>query len=334
MKPYDQLTRLGKIRRQRKIVEKALELYDLDVASVDFLADHTNTLFKITSAEGTKYAFRIYTDGENTLVENRAEVFWLTALDRDTDLNVPVPIANKDGEYITLINLPGVPPDQRCQLMSWIPGKALADIKDALNKENYFKYGQAQAKLHNHSESLHPLPADISPKKWDKVFYYPEEPVVYNQPEYSHLFSAEQVAILDKVIAKANKLLGDFFVDRGQPMLIHGDFHYWNLHLHKGELYLIDFEDLNFGYDTQDVAITFYYGREQENAAELRQAFKEGYSSQRPWPLESEEQLQTLITARIIMFCNFVAHGLPEEEAKKYLEGWFKNIETFAQTYC
>ena len=334
MKPYKQLTRLGRIRRQRKIVEKALESYDLDVASIDFLADHTNTLFKITAADGTKYAFRIYTDGENTLVENTAEVFWLSALVRDTHLNIPKPIPNKDGQTILVINLPGVPPDQRCQLMSWIPGKAMAETKGALNTENYFKYGQASAQLHNHAESLNPLPGGISAKKWDQVFYYPEEPVVYNNPAYGHIFSAERAALLDKVIAKANLLLSEMYTKRGTPMLIHGDLHYFNVHVHQNELYLIDFEDLNLGYDTQDVAITLYYGRDHEDAELLRQAFKKGYTTLRPWPIESEEQLQTLIIARMIMFANYVGHRLPEEDGKKYLDGWFKDIQAYAEKYC
>lgn len=332
MKSFDQLTRLGKIRRQRKLVYKALEAYDIEVEAVHFLADHTNTLFKIVAKDGTRYALRIYSDGETTIKENRAEMFWLNAITRDTDLKTTQPIPRKDGELLTIVNVEGLLADQRCVLMSWIPGQALADTKGGLSAENYVKYGQALAKLHNHSETLK-LPADVQPKKWDKVFYYPTEPVVYNTPEYSHLFAAERVAMLDKLIAKSNKLLGEIFARPTGQMLIHGDLHYWNIHLHQGELYLIDFEDVNLGYDVQDVAITLYYGREQENAEELRAAFREGYSSLRPWPLESEEQLQTLIIARMIMFCNYVAHSLPTEDAKKYLADWFKTIDKYAEKY-
>ena len=333
MKSFDQLTRLGKIRRQRKLVYHVLENYDIDVAAVHFLADHTNTLFKIVAKDGTRYALRIYSDGETTIKENRAEMFWLNAIARDTDLKITQPIPRKDGELLNVVNgIDGLPADQRCVLMSWIPGQALADAKGGLTAENYVKYGQALAKLHNHSETL-TLPAHVNPKKWDKVFYYAMEPIVYNDPEYSHLFSAEQVAMIDEVVAISDKYLGDLFANQAGQMLIHGDLHFWNVHLHRGELYLIDFEDVNLGYDVQDVAITLYYGREKENIEELRAAFKEGYSSLRRWPLESDAQLKMLIAARMAMFTNYAAHILAADAAKNYVAQRCVELEQFLKVF-
>ena len=333
MKPYDQLTRLGKIRRQRQIVMAALQDYDLAVKSVKFLADHTNTLFQVNCVDGARYALRIYSDGETTLKENRAEMFWLNALKRETDLKITEPIARKDGTYLTVINLPGVPPDQRCAVFSWVPGQALEETAGAMNTENYFKYGEALAKLHNHSESLNPLPADISPKKWDKVFYYASEPIVYNDAAYAHLYTAEQIALLDEVIAIADPLLMGMFRDPAGQQLLHGDLHYWNVHVYKNELYLIDFEDLNLGYDVQDVAITFYYGRDLENKPALEAAFKEGYSSLRRWPVESDKQLQTLIAARMVMFTNYVGHMLDEADAREFIAARCVELKDFLARY-
>lgn len=333
MKPFEELTRLGKIRRQRKLILAALEQYDLPVTTVKFLADHTNTLFEIRTGTGGRYAMRIYSDGETTLKENRAEMFWLNALKQDTDIKITEPIANRNGELVTIVNVPDLPADQRCALFGWIPGLPLAEAKGATNVENYQLYGKALAQLHNHAESLNPLPADIYPKRWDKVFYYENEAIVYNDPQYGHLFSAENVALVDKIVAKANAYLARMFEDPAGRMLIHGDLHDSNVHIHKGELYLIDFEDLNLGYDTQDVAITLYYNRLRDNKADLQAAFRAGYSSLRSWPLESEEQLQTLIAARMVMFLNYVPQVLPAEDAKKYVDKWMIELEQYMQNY-
>ncbi|MFK7805654.1 MAG: phosphotransferase enzyme family protein [Anaerolineae bacterium] len=333
MKAYTELTRLGKIRRQRKLVYKALEAYDLNVSAVHFLADHTNTLFRVETEEGKRYALRIYSDGETTIKENRAEMFWLNALMRDTDLKITEPVARKDGELLSVINLDGLPPDQRCALFRWIPGRPLANKASDLSPENYFRYGQAQAKLHNHAETLNPLPADITPKKWDKVFYYPNEPIVYNQPEYSHLFPAERVVMLDKVVAKADTLLGRLFEDQAGQILIHGDLHYWNIHIDQGELYLIDFEDVNLGYDLQDVAITLYYIRDRDDYQSLKKALQDGYSTVRPWPIENDEVVETLIAARKMMFTNYVAHLLPESDAREMIDGWCEWLASYLESY-
>jgi hypothetical protein len=65
-KEFHQLTRLGKIRRLRGVVAKALENYSLDVDRIVFLAIETNTRFKVTAFTGERYVLRIYSDEEIT----------------------------------------------------------------------------------------------------------------------------------------------------------------------------------------------------------------------------------------------------------------------------
>ena len=174
MKPYLVLTRLGRIRRLRKVVVHALKEYDLQVDSIRFLTIETNTMFEVGTVDGRKYVMRIYSDEETTLRENQAEMFWLDALIRDTDLKVTEPVKRRDGKYISIVSVPGVPPERRCVLFKWIPGKPL---EDSLTSEYYLKYGQILAKLHNHASYLNPLPSNINPKRWDRVFFYPDEPL-------------------------------------------------------------------------------------------------------------------------------------------------------------
>jgi Ser/Thr protein kinase RdoA (MazF antagonist) len=151
MKPFDELTRMGKIRRLRRLVLKVIEAYDLRVASVRFLTIETNTMFQIRSSDGEKYVLRIYSDEETTLRENQAEMFWLDALKRDTDLKASEPVARRDGEYITIASVPGVPANRRCVLFKWIPGRALENY---LSSENYYSFGQVLAKLHTLMPSM------------------------------------------------------------------------------------------------------------------------------------------------------------------------------------
>jgi Ser/Thr protein kinase RdoA (MazF antagonist) len=312
MNSYDKLTRLGKIRRLRQVALKALEQYELRVKWVKFLSIETNTMFQIRSEDNDRYVLRIYSDEETTLRENQTEMFWLNALKRDTDIKVTEPIARRDGECITVVCVPGVPGRRRCALFKWIPGRPL---ENHICAENYYKYGQTSAKLHNHASTLKPLPPNIRPKKWDKVFYYPDEPVVYNAPEYSHLFTPERIELLESVIEQANEVFQRLFADIDGQILIHGDLHYWNVHFHRGELYVIDFEDINLGYPVQDLAVTLYYGRQREGYSEWKAAFKQGYCSLRKWPVESEMTIETLMAARSVMLINYVARvdSSPEE---------------------
>lgn len=328
MKPFDELTRMGKIRRLRRLVLKVVEAYDLRVASVRFLTIETNTMFQIRSADGEKYVLRIYSDEETTLRENQAEMFWLDALKRDTDLKATEPVARRDGEYITIASVPGVPANRRCVLFKWIPGRALENY---LSSENYYSFGQVLAKLHNHASTLKPLPPHIQPKRWDKVFYYPDEPVVYNAPEYSHLFPPDRIELLEAVIEQADEVFARLFADKEGLILIHGDLHYWNVHYYRGELYVLDFEDINLGYPVQDVAVTLSYGRQRDGYAEWKAAFEQGYRSVREWPVAGERTVETLVAARTVMFVNYVARIDPSPQ--EYIERRCEELAQFRRRY-
>ena len=323
-KEFNELTRLGKIRRLHRLINKALQAYDLDVAQIKFLTIETNTHFEIRSKSGERFAMRIYSDGETTLKENRAEIFWLTALVRDTDLKVTEPVPRKDGKYISVVTVPGVPPDCRCVLYRWIPGQPLGNCN---SPEYYYKLGQDLAKLHNHAITLNPLPPEIDPKRWDKAFYYPDEPVVYNTQEYSHLFSQKDIQIIDSVIEIMEKMFSKLFNDKEDLMLIHGDLHLWNVHIYQGELYLIDFEDINLGYPVQDIAVTLYSGRNREDFSDFKNTFIEGYTIIRMWPKVEPAVIPTLMAARSVMFINYAARILDEPE--EYIDTRLKELKNF-----
>jgi Ser/Thr protein kinase RdoA (MazF antagonist) len=328
MKPYSELTHLGKLRRLHRLAVKALQDYDLHVKWVKFLTIATNTMFKVQSFEGDNYVLRIYSDEETTLAENQTEIFWLQALIRDTDLKLSRPVPRRDGEYITIACVPGVPGEKRCVLFKWIPGR---ELEHDLNPGNYFKLGMTMAKLHDHAESLKPLPLHIAPKKWDRAFYYPDEPVVYNTAAYQHLFYPERIALIDAVIAKAEVEFERLYADLEGQILIHGDLHYWNVHLYQGQLYIMDFEDVMLGYPLQDIAITLYYGRQREDYQDLRSAFKRGYTSLRTWPVEREAQIQTLIAARSVNFINYVARIDPSPQ--EYIEQRCAELKAYLDNY-
>jgi Ser/Thr protein kinase RdoA (MazF antagonist) len=304
MKPYKQLTRRGKLKRMRSLAVKALAEYDLRIQWIKFLADDTNISFKIHSVGGDNYVLRIYSDEETTLTENQAEVFWLKALKRDTALKFTEPVPRADGESITFASVPGVPGEKRCILFTWVPGRVL---ENNLNPQNYFNLGVTMASLHDHAETLIPLPDLIQPKKWDRAFFYPDEPIVYNDPAYKHLFSKQQIETIDQAIAISDVEFARLYADQEGQILIHGDLHYWNVNLYRGELYIMDFEDVMLGYPVQDVAITLYYGQQREQYPELRDVFFEGYISCRDWPVVRYGQIETLQAARSINFVNYVA---------------------------
>jgi Ser/Thr protein kinase RdoA (MazF antagonist) len=323
MKPYNELTRRGKLRRLRQLSNEALKQYDLQVARLRFFTIETNTMFRIDTPDGRRFVLRIYSDEETTLKDNQVEMYWLRALVRDTDLHVSEPLPNRDGKYITPTSVQGVPGVRRCALFRWVPGRPLEAF---LSPEKYYKLGQTMARLHDHAGMLSP-PPNLQPKRWDKVFYYPDEPVVYNTPAYRHLFPPERVKLIDETIQRADELFASLYADESNRIWIHGDLHFWNVHYYKGALYVIDFEDVMLGYPLQDVAVTLYYGRNRDDYLDLRNAFVQGYTSLRCWPVNAPGQLETLMAARSVNFINYVARIDPEPD--EYIESRCRDLQDY-----
>jgi Ser/Thr protein kinase RdoA (MazF antagonist) len=182
------------------------------------------------------------------------------------------------------------------------------------------------AKLHNHAETLS-LPTQLRPKRWDRVFYYPDEPVVYNTPEYSHVFTPQQVALMERGIAGVEPILANLYRELGRPFLIHADLHFWNVHIYRGQLYVIDFEDLALGYPVQDIAICLYYLRNTSDYIELTAAFQAGYATERVWPSFSQRDLHTLWAARMLNFANYAAQVDDPQGAREFISERCKELE-------
>ncbi len=290
----------------RQVALQVLQRYPFQVKEIRFLAKESNTHYTVITNDNQRYVLRIYSDMETTQADNLTELFWLRALQRDTDLCVTEPIPDCEGRYLNLVCTDDRPA-MRCVVFSWVPGRSLSHY---LSPRNYEKFGWVLARLHQHAETLQ-LPETLAPRRWDRLFYFPDEPDLIHHPKYRHLFHKERIWLLDKVMENAQMLLDRLYSDPA-PILIHSDLHMWNVRLHKGSFCLMDFEAVLMGYPVQDVAITLYYGTKRDDYAELSAAFQQGYSRLRPWPIETQYQLETLWAARMVNFINYSARIEPD----------------------
>jgi Ser/Thr protein kinase RdoA (MazF antagonist) len=331
MKPYHQLTFRGKIRRLRRLCLTVLEAYPIDVARVRYLTTQSTTMFRVDARDGGKYVFRVYSQADSSLAENRAEMFWLAALVRETGLPVVRPVARADGEYLSILSVDGVPGERRCALYEWVPG---VPMEKYLSRKIFQQLGAVMAGLHNHAQGLR-LPAEIRPKRWDKVFYFPGERAVYHLPEYSRLFTPEQKRMLDKACARVNPFLARLYQRGREPFIIHADLNLWNAHVYRGKLYVLDFEDMVMGYPEQDIAICLYYTRNHADYAGLAAALREAYQTARPWPSLGESDLHMLWAARMVNFANYAAYSEhafdTDEETRDFIRARCEELDKYLE---
>ena len=296
VRAFDDLTARGRIGRLRELAVGALREYDLEVGRCSFVARAFNTVFRVDTANGATYALRmspslrIHADGCEA-----AEAAWLAALRRDAGLPVPQVIPARDGSVIVWASTQGVPDARSCVLFEWVRGRRL---RDRLNADLVRKAGTLTAAVHRHGAvySSEP-PAGVLIA--DRVLYFRAAPRFEElRPAYGSL--------LEDAVARAQHALDDLWRNPPQlPHLLHGDVQPSNVMVRGNEVVLIDFQDLIWGFEVQDVSIALLALQQHGDTGSWGAAFRAGYESVRPWPETDPGTLAALDAARHLNILNF-----------------------------
>jgi len=329
VKDFNQLTNRGRVLRLRKMALAALENYDLDVKRVRLLTNDMNGIFRVDTAGGTKYVLRICipAPGGHSLDTIRSEMTWLAALRRDTDLDVPRPLATRDGALVTTVEVPGVPEPRHCVIFSWVYGR---DLADRPTLENWRKLGEFAARLHDHGAAFRP-PDGFSINRYDKVFPFQEPVILFDEP-HRHLFPPDGHEVYQRTMERVQVALDRLNDCPGGMSLIHGDLHHWNVKVYRGRISALDFEDLMWGYPVQDVATIFYYLQNRKDYPALWEAFRQGYTGRRAWPEQYPGEIDTFIAGRTLVLANYIIQDDSPEYKKMapgYVERGAERLRTF-----
>lgn len=328
MKPYKDLTPIGKKRRLKRFASYALTFYNIKVAKLDFLAEETNIFYKVVDEDGTKYALKIFQEESSTIEDNLAEVFLINTVRDNTDITVPSVIASKDNQFVLALETKYFDIPKRIAVYTWIDGR---DLDGMETDERFYRLGQITANLHNATKGA-VLPKGITPKKWDKVFYYRGEVPVYKQQQYQKFINDDYHSVMDFIIPYLDSKLAEYYID-ATPQLIHADLNPWNIKLHKGDMQIIDFEEAMYGLPLHDFGIMLFYYRYDENFdyENVKKHYFAGYKSINELPEFTEFDIDLLITARIVNFLNYIL--LVDDDPQEYCSKKIKLVKEFMEKY-
>lgn len=301
MKPFDALTKQGQTRRLRTLALEAIKGYPIKVAKLRLIQNDWNATFRIDTTRGKKYVMRINRAGLGavSLEILQAELAWVDALNRETTLKMPKPLANKEHSFVTTTKVDGVPEPRHCIIFSWLPGKTVADH---LSPDSYFKLGQLSAQLHLHAKKFRP-PKPKALWVYDHIFSFGEDNVLF-EPAYKKWFPAGRRKMFENVVGCVQAEFDRLYSNRRGVQIIHNDLHHWNVMVHRGQLSPFDFEDLRWGFPVQDVATTLFYVQYDDNFSKLSDSFKQGYETQTKWPERYDGEIYHYMAARRLMFVN------------------------------
>jgi Ser/Thr protein kinase RdoA (MazF antagonist) len=99
------------------LARTALVEQGVTVERLRWMGPHTNHLFRCATPTGDRLVVRVCLPGGRSDAELDAELAWLAALARDTDLTVPVP------RFSTRVATPKLPAGGRCIAFGWVGGR-------------------------------------------------------------------------------------------------------------------------------------------------------------------------------------------------------------------
>ena len=326
MKDFADLSRRTQRNKFKELGKKALRRYGIDGAALRFISDTSNIIFKVDTPH-QRYVLRIDPEPIEPKFKMRieTELYWLTALRQETDLEVPAPVKTVDGDHVTVATTKSIP-DGRCvSLLKWMDGKLIGERPKL---KSLRQLGTFMAKLHNHADSFvlpNHLKAHVT--SWEKLTYW---------HELENDTSKNLTPYQQKLCAAASKKLLDDMgqIDTAENFgLIHADLNLFNCLTEKGNFKVIDFGDCRIDSYFYDFAVPLSYLDELENYEALYTALCEGYSQIRPLTTQQLTTVDTFIVARALDMIEWVHFDWPSIDhfpwGADFVAKYIRNLEQF-----
>ncbi len=304
-------TKITWLHQPQKIVAEALAQYGLSATRLTQMSSTSNAVFRVATVDGN-FVLRLHRFSNQNIeaagwTSNIAsELLWLQALSRDTDLDVPHPLTNQQGELVTLIDTDEDKP-VLCSALMWMDGRF---YNKGLRPIHLAKIGTLTASLHNYSASGQFVPppgfnrdrADAidGPTRYSE--FPPMQSDVRDVVDYLGRLCSELDAALGKMItASAERVWADleeFGMGSDRFGLIHADIHQWNYMFWQGKAKLIDFNNVGYAHYLYDFSVILNNLVDRADYAVLRDAALQAYQRTRPLPTNHRRYIRSLIALR------------------------------------
>ncbi len=294
MRTYRELTDRGRARRLRALAGDAVvEALGVEPGTLRLRARHSfNTVFRV---EPGPVALRV---GSGVRIHHPGvedvEAAWLDAL-ADAGLTSLRNRRTLDGRRWLTIGTTGVPEPRVCTLFEWVPGRPLdrRPTPDRLEAA-----GRLLARLHDHAATEPTaIPERLrAPLRADRAIGFA---VADRVSDHRSVDGRVFVEAIERVQAAIDELWRS---PPHRPHLLHGDFGPNNVLAVGRRLDPIDFQDLQLGFDLQDVATAV--DSLARRRPELVEPFRRGYRSVRPWPDLPPELAGALAAGRHLTIMN------------------------------
>ena len=201
------------------------------------------------------------------------------------------------------VRVAGLPDLQRCSLLSWLPGAPLPP--EALAPGQARAMGELLARLHDFASQWRPPPGFARPRLDAAGLFGERSP--YASDAGDTLFSSELRQLMVAVAQRTHTLMQRLDSELDARGLIHADFIAKNCLFTDAGACALDFDDCAWSYFLYDLAPAMLQFSALPGHTDLAEALWSGYTVRRPLPQTQRNDLETLIAARLVASCRWLA---------------------------
>ncbi len=323
MSDFYRLDAAGQAARMAALAASAAARWGLGDPEVELIKYRENGVFKLTTADGRRFALRIHRAGYHSDASLRSELQWMAAL-KASGIEVPEVLPTPDGARFAVVTSPGVPEARQVDIFCWVDGQQLGSVEQGIEDTTAIEHvygllGEQAARVHNQAVDW-PLPEGFTRHAWDIDGLVGDHPFWGRFWELAALTANER-----ELLQTARRRVRDDLLryqqnpaNRGRYSMIHADLVAENLLLDNSAVRLIDFDDAGFGWHLFELATALYFEMEQDYYPAARAALIEGYRRLRDLPDEQLRQLPLFLLARSFTYLGWV-HTRHETETAREL---------------
>jgi len=302
MRPLNDLTPVGQVRRLRAAAIDAIGCFGLEGADLRLVQHGENTIFRAAmGGDGNEpylpgqYAVRVSGAGyQRTRQTIESEGIWMAALSAE-GFAVPQPLFTAGGETLVEVDVAGAASPRFVTVTRWLGGRSMARAQPS---SRYAAVGALTASLHEQASRWKP-PSGFDRQRWDWDGLFGES-IAFGEGTATKAWSLvpqPHRRRWQKVASRLAAIVDDLGTSDGFG-LIHADLHRDNMLFHRGRIHLLDFDDCGWGWQLYDIAVAMSEGvRTSERWDEVLEAFLRGYQEVRAVPA-GIELLDEFIAAR------------------------------------
>lgn len=304
----------------------ALTPYDLGAITIHFVQHNAGIVFRLEDGKGeARFLLKIHESAGNGAVDTpeqlTAQMAWLQALSEDGRVIVQAPIANRQGNFVTQVQLAGLDRLSSVCVQRWITAQHVSNW----DAEHAHAVGLLLATLHSISEEW----ADSGNEQFgsyeDKYLVEAIDGLAVTVD--LELINAEQYSLIRQAGERISAMLAQWERSKATFGLVHGDLHQGNVLFEGMKALALDYGAFR-SFFLYDLGVSLYHATFDEVA--IRHALVAGYDSVRPLTRTDHDSLEAFMILAALFNLTFQA-TLPEHRLSPINR---RNMLQFIEKFC